>query len=139
MSDLPLYRFPMEPPFPFQHTGLDVFGPLASKTISHSYNKCYGLILTRITTCVVHLELCTDLSVDACIKALCRSFMRRGQPHFMISEYGTNFTASEKELLLIFSQPSLHEFPGKRETRWVFKPSEGGSVWRRLGTSLTFL
>ena len=55
MSDLPIYRFPIEQPFPFQQTGLDVFGPFASKTTSHSYNKRYGLILTCLTTRAVHL------------------------------------------------------------------------------------
>ena len=34
MSDLPPYRFPADQPFPFQQTGLDVFGPFASKTPS---------------------------------------------------------------------------------------------------------
>ena len=111
MSDLPIYCFPIEQPLPFQQTGLDVFGPFASKTSSHSYNKRYGLILTCLTTRAVHLEMCTDLSVDACMKALCRFFSRRGHPHLLISDNGTNFTASEKELQLqIFNQPSKQEF-----------------------------
>ena len=135
MSDLPIYRFPIEQPFPFQQTGLDVFGPFASKTTSHSYNKRYGLILTCLTTRAVHLEMCTDLSVDACMKALCRFFSRRGKPHLLISDNGTNFTASEKELLQIFNQPSIQEFFGKREIRWIFNPPRAphfGGVWERL-------
>ena len=45
--------------------------------------------------------------------ALCRFFARRGQPHLLISDNGTNFTASEKELLKLFHQPFLQDFFGQ--------------------------
>ena len=47
--------------------------------------------MTCLTTRAVHLEMCTDLSVDACMKALCRLFSRRGPRHLLISDNGTNF------------------------------------------------
>ena len=49
-------------------------------------------------------------------------FARRGQPHLLMSDNGTNFTASEKEFLKIFHQPSLQDFFGQREIRWIFHP-----------------
>ena len=62
-------------------------------------------------------------------------FARRGQPHLLISDKGTNFTASEKELLKLFHQPSLQDFFGQREYRWIFNPPKAphfGGVWERL-------
>ena len=135
MSDLPPYRFPADQPFPFQQTGLDVFGPFASKTPSQIYDKRYGLILTCLTTRAVHIKMCHNLSLDATMTALCRFFARRGQPHLLISDNGTNFTASEKELLKLFHQPSLQDFFGQREIRWIFNPPKAphfGGVWERL-------
>ena len=40
MSDLPPYRFPADQPFPFQQTGLDVFGPFANlrQTLRFDFN-----------------------------------------------------------------------------------------------------
>ena len=75
MSPLPEFRFPAEKPFPFQQTGLDLFGPFASKS-SSTYNKRYALILTCLTTRAVHLEMCVDLSSDATMNALQRFFSR---------------------------------------------------------------
>ena len=74
-SDLPPYRFPADQPFPFQQTGLDVFGPFASKTPSQIYDKRYGLILTCLTTRAVHIEMCHNLSLDATMTTLCRFFL----------------------------------------------------------------
>ena len=75
MSDLPRYRFPADQPFPFQQTGLDVFGPFASETPSQIYDKRYGLILTCLTTRAVHIEMCHNLSLNATMTALCRFFL----------------------------------------------------------------
>ena len=57
MSPLPEFRFAAEKPFHFQQTGLDLFGPIASKS-SSTYHKRYALILTCLTTRAVHLEMC---------------------------------------------------------------------------------
>ena len=96
MSDLPPYRFPADQPFPFQQTGLDVFAPFASKTPSQFYDKRYGLILTCLTTRAVNIEIGHNLPLNSTMIALCHFFPRRGQPHLLISDNGTNFTASEK-------------------------------------------
>ena len=72
MSELPPYHFPADQPFPFQQTGLDVFGRFASKTPSQTYDKRYGLILTCQTTRAVYIEMCHNLSLDATMTTLCR-------------------------------------------------------------------
>ena len=66
LAPLPAFRFPKDTPFLFQQTGLDLFGPFASKTTGN-YNKNYGVILTCLLTRTVHLEMCQDQSADAFI------------------------------------------------------------------------
>ena len=133
MSPLPEFRFPAEKLFPFQQTGLDMFGPFASKS-SSTYNKRYALILTCLTTRAVHLEMCVDLSCDATINALQR-FSRRGYPAQLVSDRGTNFTAAEKELQKIFDSTQVHDFLSNLEIQWHFNRAQAphfGGVWERL-------
>ena len=62
-------------------------------------------------------------------------FARRGPPHLVIFDNGNSFTASDKELPSFFYQPSLQDFFGLREVRWIFKPTKAshfGGVWERL-------
>ena len=134
MSPLPEFRFPTEKPFPFQQTGLDMFGPFASES-SSTYNKRYALILTCLTTRAVHLEMCVDLSCDATMNALQRFFSRRGYPAQLVSDRGTNFTAAEKELQTIFNSTQVHDFLTNLEIQWHFNPAQAphfGGVWERL-------
>ena len=144
MSPLPEFRFPIEKPFPFQQTGLDMFGPFASKS-SSTYNKRSTLILTCLTTSAIHLEMCVDLSCDATMNALQRFFSRRGYPAQLVSDRGTNFTAAEKDLQKIFDSTQVHDFLTNFEIQWHLKSCSSSSkanflqflkntkfpVWRR--------
>ena len=130
-----LFCFPIEQPFQIQQTRLDVFESFVSNTTSHSYNKRYDPLLSCLITRAVQLEMCTNLSVDACMEALCRFFSRRGRPHLLISDNGTNFTASDKELRQIFSYPTLQELFGKRAIRLIFNSPRAPhfiGVWERI-------
>ena len=102
MSDLSPYRFPADEPVPFRQTGLDVIGPLGSKTPSQSYDKRYALILTCLTCREVHIEMFHNLFLNETVIAFCRFFCN--------SDNGTDFTASEKELIKLFHQQSLQNF-----------------------------
>ena len=88
---------------------------LRFKNTSQTCDKRYGLILTCLTTRAVHIEMYHNLTLDATMAALCRFFACRGQPHLLISDNGTNFTASEKEWLKLFHQPSLQDFFGQQK------------------------
>ena len=94
MSPLHSCRFPSDKPFPFQQTGLDIFGHFASNN-STTYNKRYGLIFTCMTTWAVHLEMCHDLSSDAALTALRRFFARRSTPSEVRSDNATNFSSRQ--------------------------------------------
>ena len=147
MSDLPTFRFPDDKPFPFQQVGLDLFGPFATKmeltTHDDVFEKRWGLLLTCLTTRAVHIEVCESLSVDNFIHAFRRFIARRGQPKFVISDNGTNFTAAEKDLRT--SLQSLRrdkvfaDFAAQQDFSWTFSPPGAphfGGVWERLIRSL---
>ena len=63
------------------------------------------------------------------------SFFRTPWPTTLVNFRQTNFTASEKELLKLFHQPSLQDFFGQRKIDWIFNPPKAphfGGVWERL-------
>ncbi|XP_063720246.1 uncharacterized protein LOC134846785 [Symsagittifera roscoffensis] len=134
LAPLPAFRFPDDKPFPFQQTGLDLFGSFASKTAGN-YNKRYVVIMTCLTTRAVHLEMCQDQSADAFINTLRRLFARRGQPVKIVSDNGTNFTAAEKELSRHFDADVTRQFYANHQIELTFNPAYAphlGGVWERL-------
>ena len=134
VSNLPEFRFSVEKPFPFQQTGLDMFGPFASQS-SSTYNKRYALILTCLTTRAVLLEMSVDLSCIPTMNALQRFFSRRGYREHLVPDRGTNFTAAEKELQKKYDSTQVHDFLTNFEIHWYFNPAEAPhleDVWERL-------
>ncbi|XP_063721573.1 uncharacterized protein LOC134848143 [Symsagittifera roscoffensis] len=131
---LPAFKFPEDKPFPFQQTGLDLFGPFASKTAGN-YNKRYGVIMTDLTTRTVHLEMCQDQSADAFKNTLRRFFARRGQPAKTVFDNSTKFTAAKKELNRHFDADVTRQFYANHQIEWTFNPAYAphfGGVWERL-------
>ncbi|KAK6744971.1 hypothetical protein RB195_011589 [Necator americanus] len=75
---------------PFEHIGIDFFGPLAAKENVVAI-KVYGIIMTCATTHLLHFELAGDMSTTAVLHALRRFFARRGVPSMIISDNGPSF------------------------------------------------
>ena len=134
LAPLPAFRFPEDKPFPFQQTGLDIFGLFASKTAGN-YNKRYGVIMTCLTTRAVYLETCQAQSADAFINTLRRFFARRGQPAKNVSDNGTNFTAAEKELNRHFDADVTRQFYANHQIEWTFNPALCSPFRRCMGTT----
>ncbi|KHJ84426.1 hypothetical protein OESDEN_15860 [Oesophagostomum dentatum] len=82
---------------PFEHVGLDYFGPLPIATAS-GQGKCYGSIITCMVAKLIHLELVSDLSTIAFIQMLRRFFARRGVPATITSDNSPTFLLGEKIL-----------------------------------------
>ncbi|KIH64176.1 hypothetical protein ANCDUO_05517 [Ancylostoma duodenale] len=61
MDDLPERR--VQRIRPFEHIGIDYFGPLSAKRDDETV-KVYGIILTCATTRMIHLELVPDMSTS---------------------------------------------------------------------------
>lgn len=99
MGDLPTAR--SNPSRPFHHTGVDFTGSVlvkASKGRGVKTTKGYVAVFVCMATKAVHLELVSDLSTSSFLAALRRMSARRGTPHHMYSDNGTNFVGASRVL-----------------------------------------
>ena len=102
MSNLPKDRMLINEK-PFTSTCIDFFRPISvkvSRGIRSNLAKAkrYGMIFTCMTVKAIHLELASDLSIDAFIMALRRFHSRRGHVKIIRSDNGTNFVGVVTEL-----------------------------------------
>ncbi len=98
MGTLPSTRTTPAPPF--YTSGVDFAGPF----LIHRGNprkptrvKVYAAIFVCFVTKAVHIELCSDLSADAFVAALNHFCARRGVPHTLQSDNGSNFVGTKAE------------------------------------------
>ena len=122
MADLPKERLaPNTPPFHF--TSCDYFGPLTVRVGRNKTAKYYGVIFTCLNTRAVHLEMAVDCSTMEFLQVLRRFFSIRGQPAMILSDNGTQFVGTERELKQMtegLSTGELKEYCAERGTRWKF-------------------
>ena len=89
------------------------------------------------STRAVHIEIAHSLDTDSFINAMRRFISRRGQPHEIRSDNGSNFAGSEKELreaVSHWNQRQIHEFLPQKSAKWIFNSPAGshhGGVWER--------
>ena len=140
MADLPSCRVtPGNPPFFF--TGIDYFGPIMVKQ-GRNRLKRYGCVFTCLTMRAVHLEMSYSLDTDAFINALRRFISRRGNPHTIYSDNGTNLVGGYLELkrsLKDLDQSTISDHLNRKEIRWRFNPpyaSHMGGIWERVIRSI---
>ena len=140
MADLPEDRITMSTPT-FYHTGVDYFGPIIVKVL-RSRVKRWGCIFTCLTTRAVHLEVAQSLESDDFINMLERFTCRRGSPHFIRSDCGTNFKGANNELkkeLERMDSAKIDECLRRQSIHWDFNPPESphmGGVWERMVRSV---
>jgi hypothetical protein len=80
MAPLPNLRFPsLESPFPFEKTGVDLFGSFF-KVNGRKTEKHYGVIFNCLVTRACHLESCSIMTTDSFLNAFRCFIARRGQP-----------------------------------------------------------
>ena len=77
----------------------------------------------------VHLELVSDLTSEAFIRALHHFISRRGKPSLIWSDNGTNFVGAANELKAIFAflqetetQRDIFTFCSTQSIDWKFIP-----------------
>ena len=125
---------PSKPPFTF--TGVDCFGPFNVRR-GRSLVKRYGVILTCLTTCAIHIEVASSLDTDSFLNALRRFVARRGNTEEIRSDKGGNFVSGEKELrscIKEWNQDKMHQVLLLKNIKWIFNPptaSHHGGVWER--------
>ena len=84
MSNLPVERLGYKQ-LPFNHMGVDYFGPLYV-SVRSSTEKRWGFLFTCLTTRAVHLEIVPSLDTSFCVMGIERFIARRGTPSTMWSE-----------------------------------------------------
>ncbi|XP_067674964.1 uncharacterized protein [Haliotis asinina] len=134
MSDLPPSRLRLYKPA-FYSTGVDCFGPMTIK-IGRRTEKRWGVIFKCMTTRAVHLDLLDSMSTDAFLMAFRRFVARRGKPHELLSDCGSNFKGAERELreTWLTMEPSLTNQLAGCNVKFQFNPPYAphfGGVWER--------
>lgn len=118
MGNFPSYRVNQIKPFSI--VGVDYGGPLCvalSRSRGCKTQKAYLCLFVCAATKAIHLELASDLTMEACLAALRRFVARRGRCSMLFSDQGTNFIATAKELDKMFEM-SCHA----EKVKWSFNP-----------------
>ena len=110
--------------------------------VGRRVEKRWGVIFTCLTVRAVHLEVAHTLSTGSCIAAVRRFIARRGVPREIISDCGTNFVGTARELRDAIAgvdhEALMTEFCSP-ELKWTFNPPEAphfGGCWERLVRSV---
>ncbi|KAL4009495.1 hypothetical protein ACER0C_003347 [Sarotherodon galilaeus] len=134
MADLPPERLKTCPPFTY--VGLDVFGPWSITTRRTrggvAESKRWGIMFTCMSSRAVHIEVIESLDTSSCVNALRRFFALRGPAKQLLSDRGTNFISTSKELGM---DKSLQLYLTIQGCSWEFNPphaSHMGGSWERM-------
>jgi hypothetical protein len=124
MADLPPDQLRLYCPA-FYSTGVDCFGPFTIK-IGRRNEKRWGIIFKCMTTRGVYIDLLPKIDTDSFLMALRRFIARRGTPHELYPDRGTNFKGEERELSEVFAamQPTLQSQLAKQKIQFKFNPLE---------------
>ena len=139
-GQLPLER--VTPGSVFEKVGVDYAGPLKVKygmVRKTPVVKAYVCVFVSLAVKAVHLEVVSDLTMEAFVAALRRFIARRGYPSLIWSDHGTNFVSANRELkdLCEFlahqkTHGAISEFCATRSIKWKFIPEHGphfGGLW----------
>ena len=125
MSYIPINRIAVDEK-PFFNTEVDYSGPVIIKLnkltrSTQPTSKRYRALFTCLTTRGLHLELATDMTMNAFLLALSRFIDRRGHAKILRSDNGSNFTGAEKKLkyaLTCIDQSKVAQTLTKQHIQW---------------------
>lgn len=136
MSDLPKERLTVAPPFTY--CGVDHFGPVKLKRFE---GRCktivqgYVAVFVCMTTKMIHLECCSDLTTEKFIWALTRFSSVYRVPKVMMSDNGRTFVGAKNELKRIaesWQTTEMRDWITGNDIQWKFitprGPNQGG-LW----------
>lgn len=140
MGDLPKAR--VDKSFPFDHVGVDFFGPIFIKEKmkrNRARIKAYGCVFICMAVKAVHIEIVSDLTTDGFLGALRRFIGRRSRPSNIYSDNGTNFVGANNQLRELYAlinseeyNHGLENFAAREGIQWHFNPPLSphfGGVW----------
>ncbi|KAI4903731.1 hypothetical protein NFI96_005124 [Prochilodus magdalenae] len=139
MADLPPARLRIYKPA-FYTMGVDCFGPYVIK-VGCRNEKRWGILFKCMTSRAVYNDLLARLDLDSFLMALRRFMARRGRPHEILCDQGTNFRGGEKELQESFAAlyPDLQAQLASQQIKFSFNPPNAplfGGCWEREIRSL---
>ncbi|EFP00427.1 hypothetical protein CRE_21785 [Caenorhabditis remanei] len=127
---------------PFQHVGLDYFGPIGYKTEPGQTGKLWCMLTTCLVTRAVHLEVVPDNTTSSFLLAMRRLIGRRGSPKTIISDNAPAFTLGYTMInadisTMINSSQTLTSYLASTEIEvkqiTPFAPWQGGVYERIVG------
>ncbi|XP_036149070.1 uncharacterized protein LOC118647739 [Monomorium pharaonis] len=127
---------------PFTHTGVDYAGPIflkEGKRRNARSHKAYIAIFVCFATKAAHIEIVSDLTIEAFLGALKRFVSRRGSPTDIYSDNGTTFVGANRQISEFYdlikdeqSQRTIKESLRSHEITWHFIPPHAphfGGLW----------
>ena len=149
LGELPEERVSTTPAF--NSTGLDFAGPFTLKkghTRKPVHIKAYICLFVCLSTKAIHLEVISDLTTPAFLAGLRRFVSRRGCPHTIHSDNGSNEVGARNQLrdLYKFLQAEktdsiIHQHLLKHRTTWDNIPERAphfGGLWESAVRSMKF-
>nr|XP_044248645.1 uncharacterized protein LOC108069676 [Drosophila takahashii] len=125
---------------PFTFVGIDYFGPLTVIDGRKSLKR-WGMISTCLTMRAIHIEIVNSLSTDSCLMGLRNFIARRGLPHEIYSDNGTNFRGADSFLqeVQFIDESKMHHHLAQLGIEWKFNPPAAphmGGAWERMVRSI---
>lgn len=141
MGNLPSPRVQIDRAF--THTGIDCAGPIdvrMSKGRGSKSYKSYIVLFICLGTKAVHIEAVSDMTTAGFLAAYRRFCARRGMPHHLYSDNGTNFVGASKILRkesshLIHVSADLIDEIANQGTDWHFIPPRTSAVYGRQASN----
>lgn len=123
--------------FPFYSCGVDMAGPFmisSRKGKGNRISKCYLCLFICLASKAIHLELVSDMSAEAFILSLRRFVSRRGKPHSIFCDNGSNFKGANNEINRIIrsSRAQVTDFASNEGFRFIHSPAYSphfGGIW----------
>nr|XP_014283440.2 uncharacterized protein LOC106685350 [Halyomorpha halys] len=135
MASLPKAR--LTPCRAFLQVGLDYAGPFSIKDSNRrkaTISKAYLCLFICLSTWALHLEAVSSLSTSSFLAALDRFTSRRGFPHSIWSDHGTNFIGASRYHKDIYKHIARQEDEiirhlSPKGVEWKFIPPHFGGSW----------
>ena len=132
---LPDFRFNVEEPWSV--TAVDMTGHEWVAEKEKQVSKVYFLFFVCVSTGCGHVEMVPDASSSSFANAFDRFTSRRGVPHMLISDHGSNFKGYESDLKALAADHALETFLYEKGLLWRFTPIGAphfnGFVERQIG------
>ena len=126
---------------PFTFVGIDYFGPILIKEMSHVV-KIWVCLFTCLKVRAIHLEIVDDMSTQGFLLCMRRFIGRRGKPNMIVSDNASQFTLGnavmDKVWLDVLKDDNLHSYIATEKIIWKwiteYAPWKGGFYERLVGS-----